>query len=104
MRAEIHPVLDASGIRDAFTVIVAQDDVAHGKPDPEPYLRAAELLALPPSALLVFEDTDVGVAAARAAGAYVVGLTRTLGAKRMGGADELIERIDLQVMERLLCS
>ncbi|HEX3807187.1 MAG TPA: HAD family phosphatase [Gaiellaceae bacterium] len=104
MRAEIHPVLDASGIRDAFTVIVAQDDVTHGKPDPEPYLRAAELLALPPSGLLVFEDTDVGVAAARAAGAYVIGLTRTIGAKRMGGADELIERIDLQVMDRLLCS
>jgi hypothetical protein len=34
----------------------------------------------------------------------VVGLTRTLGAARMGQADELVERIDLALMERLLCS
>ena len=72
--------------------------------EPEPYLRAAELLGVPPEELLVFEDTDVGVASARDAGAYVVGLTRTIGMKRMGGADELIERIDVCVVERLLCS
>jgi beta-phosphoglucomutase len=54
--------------------------------------------------MLVFEDTDVGVAAAKAAGARVVGLTRTLGADRMANADELVERIDLPLMERLLCS
>ena len=46
---------------------------------------------------------DVGVASAKGAGAYVVGLTRTVGADRMRGADELIERIDLATMERL-CS
>jgi len=85
-------------------VVVSQDDVTRGKPDPEPYLRAAELLSVLPDELLVFEDTDVGVASARAAGAYVVGLTRTVGLKRMGGADELIDRIDVAVMKRLLCS
>ncbi len=103
LRAEIEPVLAACGLRDAFTVVVSQDDVSRGKPDPEPYLHAAELLGVAPQELLVFEDTDVGVASARGAGAYVVGLTRTVGLKRMGGADELIERIDLDVMERLLC-
>jgi beta-phosphoglucomutase-like phosphatase (HAD superfamily) len=64
---------------------------------------AAERLGVSPSELLVFEDTDVGVASAKAAGAYVVGLTRTLGETRMAAADELIERIDVAVMERL-CS
>ena len=103
LRAEIEPVLAACDLRDAFSVVVSQDDVTHGKPDPEPYLRAAELLGVAPQELLVFEDTDVGVASARAAGAYVVGLTRTVGLKRMGGADELVDRIDLDVMERLLC-
>jgi sugar-phosphatase len=78
--------------------------VTNGKPDPECYLAAARLLGVDPAAMLVFEDTDVGVAAAKAAGARVVGLTRTLGAERMAAADELVERIDLPLMERLLCS
>jgi beta-phosphoglucomutase len=103
-RAEIDPVLRASGLADAFSAVVSQDDVTNGKPDPEPYLRAAEALGVEPRALLVFEDTDVGVASAQAAGARVVGLTRTLGAGRMAAAEELAERIDVPLLERLLCS
>jgi beta-phosphoglucomutase len=103
-RSEIDTVVDAAGIRDALTLIVSQDDVRSGKPDPECYLTAARLLGLEPADLLVFEDTAVGVEAARAAGARVVGLTRTIGADRMSGADELIERLDALTMERLLCS
>lgn len=103
-RREIDVVVDGAGIRDALTLIVSQDDVRNGKPDPECYLTAARLLGVEPSALLVFEDTDVGVAAAQAAGARVIGLTRTLGATRMAAADELVDRIDLPLLERLLCS
>jgi beta-phosphoglucomutase len=103
-RSEIDTVVDAAGIRESLTLIVSQDDVTNGKPDPECYLTAARLLALDPADLLVFEDTAVGVAAAKAAGARVVGLTRTIGAERMGLADELIERLDAATMERLLCS
>jgi beta-phosphoglucomutase len=102
--AEIDPVIDAAGLRDSFAVIVSHDMVSRGKPDPEGYLLAAELLAVDPTAMLVFEDTDVGVAAAKAAGARVVGLTRTLGAARLAAADELVERIDVPLLERLLCS
>jgi beta-phosphoglucomutase len=102
LRDEIEPVVAAAELQ--FDVIVAQDDVDHGKPSPEPYLRAATKLGVDPTGLLVFEDTDVGVASAKAAGAYVVGLTRTLGAERMSAADELAERIDAALMERLLCS
>jgi len=90
LRREIDAVVDAAGIRDAIALIISQDDVANGKPDPECYL--------------VFEDTDVGLAAAKAAGARVVGLTRTHGAARMAAADELVERIDVPLLERLLCS
>jgi beta-phosphoglucomutase len=99
---EIAPVVAAAGLD--FDVVVSQDDVDRGKPDPEPYLRAAAKLGTQPTDLLVFEDTDVGVASAKAAGAYVVGLTRTLGAERMAHADQLVERIDVALMERLLCS
>jgi beta-phosphoglucomutase len=103
LRDEIEPVLSASGLRDLFALVLSQDDVARGKPDPQPYLLAAERLGLSPDELLVFEDTDVGVASAKAAGAQVVGLTRTLGAERMAAADALVERIDVRVLESL-CS
>jgi beta-phosphoglucomutase len=99
---EIAPVVAAAGLD--FDAVVSQDDVANGKPHPEPYLRVAEELGVAPAELLVFEDTDVGVASAKAAGAYVVGLTRTIGAARMAHADELAERIDVQLLESLLCS
>jgi beta-phosphoglucomutase len=104
LREEIDPVLGAAGLLDLFRIVVSQDDVTRGKPDPQPYLLAAERLELDPRELVVFEDTDVGVTSAQAAGAYVVGVTRTLGAERMRAADELVERIDVGVMERLLCS
>jgi beta-phosphoglucomutase len=104
IRSEIDAVVDAAEMRAAIALIVAQDDVTNGKPDPECYLTAAGLLGCEPAELLVFEDTEVGLAAARAAGARVVGLTRTLGAERMAAADELAERIDVPLLERLLCS
>jgi beta-phosphoglucomutase len=103
LRDEIEPVLSASGLRDLFSLVLCQDDVTRGKPDPQPYLLAAERLGFPPEELLVFEDTDVGVASAKSAGARVVGLTRTLGAERMAAADELVDRIDVRVLESL-CS
>lgn len=53
-------------------VIVAAEDVAHGKPDPEGYLRAAELLGRRPSDTVVFEDAAAGIESARVAGAQVV--------------------------------
>jgi beta-phosphoglucomutase len=100
LRDEIEPVLASSGLRDLFAVVLSQDDVTRGKPDPQPYVLASERLGIAPPELLVFEDTDVGVASAKSAGAFVVGLTRTLGAERMAAADELVERIDVAVLER----
>jgi beta-phosphoglucomutase len=104
VRSEIEAVVDAAGIRDAIALVISQDDVVNGKPDPECYLLAARQLGCEPPELLVFEDTDVGLAAAKAAGARVVGLTRTVGAARMSAADELAERIDVPLLRRLLCS
>ena len=103
LRSEIDVVVNGAGIGESITIVVSQDDVANGKPDPECYLLAAERLGVDPRDLLVFEDTDVGVTAAKAAGAYVVALTRTLGAARLAHADELVERIDVATLERL-CS
>lgn len=57
-----------------FDVVVTGDDVSIGKPNPEAYLRAAELLNIDPEDCLVLEDSTVGAAAARAAGMRVVGV------------------------------
>jgi HAD superfamily hydrolase (TIGR01509 family) len=99
---EIEPVLDAAGLAEAVTVIVAADHVSEGKPHPEGYLRAAGLLGVDPRQTLAFEDTDVGVASAKAAGMRCVGVTRTLGAARLAQADELIPELGLEAIRRLL--
>ena len=102
LRAEIEPVVAAAGLADVLAALVAEDDVVHGKPDPEPYLRAAELLGVSPADTVAFEDTDTGVASAKAAGLHVVALTRTLPAERLAHADELVPRIDVATIARLL--
>ncbi len=75
--ANVEFVLGAGGLREYFRAIVHGADVARPKPDPEIYLRAAEMLGLPPANCIVFEDSLTGTEAARAAGARVVGLMTT---------------------------
>jgi len=58
-------------------VLVCAEDVTHGKPSPDVYLKAAEALRMLPSECLVIEDAPAGVQAARAAGIRVVALTTT---------------------------
>jgi sugar-phosphatase len=55
-------------------VLVTVEDIARGKPDPEGYLHAADLLGVPPAHCLVVEDAAVGLAAGHAAGALTAGL------------------------------
>jgi len=103
-REEIVPVVEAAGLAPLVGALVAADDVVEGKPHPEGYLRALELLGdgIRPAEVLVFEDTEVGVAAAKAAGMYCVGITRTLGPARLAAADELVPELDLSTVQRLL--
>lgn len=63
-----HLHLEAAGLLDHFTTVVTRDDVSMPKPDPEPYLLAAERLSAPPARCIAFEDSRSGVHAAHAAG------------------------------------
>jgi beta-phosphoglucomutase len=102
-RAEIDPVLEAAGLAGFFRGIVSSDDIVHGKPDPEGYVKALALLEADPSDAVVFEDSEAGIASARAAGVgRVLALRTTLEPHRLAQADELIDRIDLDVMRRCL--
>lgn len=60
--------LTALGLIDRFDAIVCAGDYARSKPHPEPFLLAAEKLGVPPEECLVFEDTEMGIQAATAAG------------------------------------
>jgi sugar-phosphatase len=76
------------------SVVVAVEDVARGKPAPDPYLRAAELLGVAAADCLVIEDAPAGISAARAAGATVLGVLSTHTAARLGDADHLVAALD----------
>ena len=71
-------------------VLVTADDVVHGKPHPEPYLKGAELLGFRPEECLVIEDAPAGIQAARAGGMKVVGLASTYAADTLGEADAVV--------------
>jgi beta-phosphoglucomutase-like phosphatase (HAD superfamily) len=71
-RESVTASLTALNLLDRFPVMVCAGDYAKPKPDPEAYLTAASLLDMPPSACLVFEDTELGAQAGEAAGMAVV--------------------------------
>lgn len=64
----------AMGWERTFAVVVGSADVVEPKPDPEPFLTAATLLGVSPALCVAVEDSSTGAAAARSAGAFVVGI------------------------------
>jgi len=69
--------------------LITSNDISHGKPHPEPYLKAARLLGFSPADCIVFEDVPAGVRSGKAAGARVIALTTTVNepSLRDAGAD-----------------
>jgi beta-phosphoglucomutase family hydrolase len=67
-RASVVGSLTALGLLDKFDVLVCAEDYKHGKPAPDGFLLAAQKLGAAPEHCLVFEDTDLGIQAATAAG------------------------------------
>lgn len=71
-RAMLDAALHSAAMAEYFSVSVAADEVDRAKPDPELYLRAFELLSASPAHGVALEDSSTGVAAARAAGAFLI--------------------------------
>ena len=84
-RAEIEPVLAAAGLTDCFRAVVTAEDVAAGKPAPDGYTSIVGRLgdSLAPADVVAFEDTEAGVASAKAAGLVCVGVVGTLPPERL---------------------
>ncbi|HNA98699.1 MAG TPA: HAD family phosphatase [Marmoricola sp.] len=72
-RSFAQPVIDALP-RGTFSAVVTGEVVSRGKPDPEPYLRAASLLGVDPTACLAIEDSPTGCQSAEAAGCTVLAI------------------------------
>jgi beta-phosphoglucomutase len=87
--ANIAFTLDGAGIRRYFRVIVDGQQVGRGKPNPDVYVRAAELLGVDPAACVVFEDSAPGVEAGLKAGAKVVGVATQ--ARALSGVSLMVD-------------
>lgn len=79
---------------DGFAAVVSAEDVSRGKPAPDVFLSAAARLGVAPERCVVFEDTPIGLQAARAAGMRAVGMAGTHPAERLGDADLVLRRLD----------
>jgi sugar-phosphatase len=75
-------------------VLVTGDDVKEGKPDPEPYLRAATALGVPAAECVVIEDAPAGVLAGQRAGMTVLAVTTTHPATELTQADQVFSSMD----------
>jgi sugar-phosphatase len=85
-----HARIAAAGLR-VPDVLVTADQVAHGKPAPDPFLLAAERLGVDPAGCLVLEDAPSGIAAGRAAGMTVWAVTTTHAPAELGAAHRIAD-------------
>ncbi|MGI4791571.1 MAG: HAD family hydrolase [Janthinobacterium lividum] len=72
LRSIVNATLDSLNLRPLFDAIVTAEDVEHGKPSPDIFLKAAALLGIAPQDCIVYEDGDPGLEAARRAGMRAV--------------------------------
>jgi sugar-phosphatase len=73
--------------------MVTADDVIHGKPSPEPFLKGAALLGFDPADCLVFEDSPAGISSARSAGIKIIALQTTYPVDQLHDADAIIRSL-----------
>jgi len=87
-------ILGSLGVEGAFDVIVGEEDVRRGKPDPEGFLLAARRLGVPPEECVVIEDAPVGVEAAKRGGMRCAGVSRDRPRDALAKADLVVESLD----------
>jgi beta-phosphoglucomutase-like phosphatase (HAD superfamily) len=110
LRAEIELILDGGGLASLVPVIVAAGETARGKPAPDPYRKAVDLLSaregrrLDPSRVVAVEDSRWGLDSAREAGLRTIGVTTSYQASDLPSADLIlpdVSHLTLEALERL---
>jgi len=93
-REFIELVLEKLGITECFQVIVSGDEVEKGKPEPDIFLKAAELLKVAPENCIVLEDAEHGVNAAKKAGMKCIGfINPNSGNQDLSKADKIVSTL-----------
>jgi HAD superfamily hydrolase (TIGR01509 family) len=93
-RERLQRTLGRAGLLDAFDVVVAGDEVEHGKPAPDMFLLAASRLGVEPAACVVVEDSPPGVQAGRAAGMFTLAVCRVPGTEAsLAAADRVVDTV-----------
>jgi HAD superfamily hydrolase (TIGR01509 family) len=94
-RLNIAHVMTLAQLHGFFADIVSAEDVSHGKPHPEVFLKAAQKINRAPAQCVVFEDAFVGLEAARAGGFKSIGVGTTNPVESLRGkCDRAVERLD----------
>ncbi len=88
--ANISFILDELNLRQYFKIVVGGADIQHGKPNPEIFLKSAQLLGIEPASCLVFEDALGGIEAARRAGMDAVMICTTIDAQEVAGMSHVL--------------
>lgn len=101
LAGEIALVVERFELDRYVQLTVSGEDVEHGKPNPQPYLLAAERLGRTPAQCLVIEDTPAGVAAARGAGMCCLAVDRLDQPERLAGADRIVTTVSLAAVKAL---
>jgi beta-phosphoglucomutase len=81
-------------IKCLFDCIVSSESTNHGKPHPEPYLKASKLLNVKPSKCVVIENAPFGIESAKKSGMICIALTTTLTPEYLKKADIIVNNID----------
>ena len=90
----VQEVLKFRGLHQFFSAVTTSSEVKHGKPAPDIFLRAAQLLEVEPRDCWVVEDSKPGVAAGVAAGMQVIAITNTHPAAELANANYVVRGYD----------
>jgi len=93
--------LERLQLKQAFHAVVCGDDVAHSKPAPDIYLRAAEMIHVDPRDCVAIEDSKAGALSAKVAGMKVVGYKIATNKQDLSIADRIIDHFDDLTIEAL---
>lgn len=92
-RANLDAIFAATGLGELFDAVVCGDDVVHGKPAPDVFLLASQMLGLPPAECLVVEDAHAGIEAALRAGIPVLAVATTNPLSDLAAATGAVESL-----------
>lgn len=92
-RQNLEAIFSATGLGEFFDAVACGDDVANGKPAPDVFLLAAQMLALAPADCLVIEDAHAGIEAAHRAGIPVLAVATTNSLSELGAATGALESL-----------